>query len=163
LAGIVFYFEDYDKDVYSGRRIDLDAWNYAMKSGGIDKAICFNCVHDIKLQMDNKIHFTEIHAHNVKPRVILSQWLNENGIDKKIVLFTPPKSAPNDAIHIKDLEHNTVDWYVFGPSVGVDSDYKNTQYVYIPTADERIDLHSVHIGSYVMLRRFESLENADIG
>lgn len=33
-VGVCFYFEDNDVDVWSGRSIDLDAWNYAIKAAG---------------------------------------------------------------------------------------------------------------------------------
>ena len=40
MAGIVFWFENNDRDVFSGRQVDLDAWRYAIKAGGLDKARC---------------------------------------------------------------------------------------------------------------------------
>ena len=42
MSGLVFYFENNDIDVWSGRKMDLDAWNYNCKIGNINDVIIVN-------------------------------------------------------------------------------------------------------------------------
>jgi hypothetical protein len=135
LAGIAFFFEDNDTDVYSGRRVDLDAWNYASKmSNDIDRAIIVNRT-DQKLQSFDRAMDIEI-----------VDTLPE--LDGTVTRVVTPWSADDDTVELYDFDHRT-DWYVFGPAAGFSPDGSS---VTIPQAG-RGAMHSVHTASVVMAHR----------
>jgi hypothetical protein len=147
MAGIVFWFQEKDRDVFSSRRIDLDAWRYAAKAGGIDKARCIN-------QTDQHLHFDgdfdfEIIGQNSSD---LRKWLEDQ---ENAVIFQCEWSCSSDAIPMRMVDHTNVDWYVFGEGNSTPPDLKG-QYVYMPQCDQG-GLHPVHAASAAMLRRWEEL------
>lgn len=150
MSGVVFFFENNDRDVFSGRTVDLDAWRYAIKAGGIDKAVCVN-LSGADLFFDAAFDFTEINSV-----VDYKSWLNDR-INENIVFLETEWSIPDNKtkLSLRELDHSSIDWYVFGSAAG-HSFTLDKSFVYLPQ-DGIGALHSVHIASAVLLRRWEEL------
>lgn len=130
MAGICFYFEESDVDVWSGK--NLDAWNYAAKAAGdIDKMIVINRTSQEIKTPDADLDFK-----------VVSE-LPE--LENSVKICCPWKGG----ISLWEYDHSA-DWYIFGPSEGWDSGD-----VHIPTAG-RGALHSVHAATVVMCHRYQS-------
>lgn len=147
MAGIAFWFEDNDTDVFSGRTVDLDAWRYAIKAGGITKARCFNS-SSLDLFFDAGFDFEVIGSSGED----FNTWIN-NHSSERLIGFETQWSCPINGQCFSTLDHSTVDWYIFGPSFGIDNNLP-IEYIYLPQ-NGIAALHSVHIASAVMLRRWE--------
>lgn len=140
-SGIVFFFEENDIDVWSGRNIDLDAWNYNCKIGGIKKVIIINKTSlnipkfdiDMDIQIVDKIPALSGHVTQ---------------------LVLPHENIKNN-ISLWEYNHDT-DWYVFGPASGWNSDYFADSFVFIPQNGEATH-HSIFIGATLMFHRFNVL------
>lgn len=138
MVGIVFYFEKNDVDVWSGRKTDLDAWNYAAKAAGdINKLIVIDCVginFDIGSQFEVVDNMPELQGNIVK---VCCPW---------------DKAA--NCTSLWDFDHK-VDWYIFGPAQGW-SGVINEPSIIVPQAG-RVALHSTHIASIVLLHRYKTI------
>lgn len=137
MVGICFYFENNDVDVWSGRRIDLDAWNYTMKAcGDIDEVIIINKT-SLKVEgPDASIPTTEV-----------SEFPNLSG---SIAYVCCPWDTADTMTSLWEFDHN-VDWYAFGPATGWQQQLLSG--VYVPVASN-LSLHSTHIASTVLLHRY---------
>ena len=148
MSGVVFYFQTFDKDVFSSRPIDLDAWRYALQAGGITKARCLNEADaNISLGIDD----FEIIGTHVDD---LLAWQQAHSEDY-FAVFDTQWTCPPDAIPLQNLDHSQVDWYVFGGGNGIPVNLPG-QRVYLPQSGTG-SLHSVHVASAVMFRRWEEL------
>jgi len=136
MAGIVFYFEDNDKDVWSGRRIDLDAWNYNCKIGGIDKAIVVNLTQQDLITFDGNMDIT-----------FVDEMPSLSGNVTQLV--TPTEVSGTTSLW--DFNHET-DWYVFGPGYGWKGNYFGDTFLTLPQCSP-VYHHSVFVGSTVMYHR----------
>lgn len=137
MAGICFFYEDSDVDVWSGK--NLDAWNYAVKAAGdVDSMIVVNRTSQIITTPEGSLKF----------QVVSELPMLENAI----YLACPWENKTNQ-ISLWDYDHSA-DWYVFGPAKGWKSmQLPPHQSVYIPQAG-RGALHAVHIASVVMMHRY---------
>lgn len=136
MAGIVFYFEDNERDVWSGRRVDLDAWNYATKvAGDIERAIIINKSREPVQPFDRNI---DTQIVDVRPELQ----------GRVVELVCPWRSKP-DTLRLWDFDH-AVDWYVFGPAAGHDATGLS---VCVPQAGIGA-MHAVHVASVVMAHRY---------
>jgi len=132
MAGICFYFEDNDSDVYSGRDIDLDAWNYACKAAGdIDRMIVVNRTDNVLTTPDSDMRFEVVTELPDLPNAVR--------------VCTPWKGGEP----LWTFDHE-VDWYVFGPSEGWPDVSKG---VHIPLAGKAA-LHAVHAATVVLTHRY---------
>lgn len=143
MAGICFYFEDYDLDVYSGRNIDLDSWNYAIQAGGSDmKDMLVLNQTDQKIRTPNKqINFkTCLHSERTPhPK-----------LEGRVAYFVVPTDTRVQNT-LWEFDHE-VDWYCFGPGQRDNfSPKKGDVFVTVPMP---VQLHAVHIASVVMAHRF---------
>jgi len=139
MAGVVFFFEDSDVDVFSGRQRDLSAWNYAIKAAGdIDKVIVVNkTAHKIG-SFDSSLDF-----------VIVAEL---PALDGSIAHVVCPWDNVKTKVPLWDFDHN-VDWYLFGPASGWKT-YGSLDFgVTVPMSGHGA-LHAVHIASAVMLHRY---------
>lgn len=139
MVGLCFFFEDNDRDVWSGREIDLDAWRYAAKASGIDEMVVVNRTETPISQIDLEIALHVVQEVPELPGVVAS-------------LVCPWRPWP--ATSLWDFDH-AVDWYVFGPADGWQQRPQG-QLVTVPQAGLAA-LHAVHIASVVMLHRYEVL------
>lgn len=139
MAGIVFYFENNDTDVWSGRHIDFDAWNYACKiAGDIDSMIVIN-----RTQLELQSPDVTMNFQTVSEMPELEGNL--------CYLACPWDAAP---IHkpITEFDHQNIDWYIFGPASGWHPGDIEVGCV-LPQAG-RGACHSVHVATAVMFYRY---------
>lgn len=139
-VGIVFYFESYDKDVWSGRKIDLDAWNYNCKIAGIKKVIIVNKTYTELSSFDKDMDIQ-----------IVSEMPELDGHVTQLVC--PWENTPSEKIELWDFNHDT-DWYVFGPADGWVNNHFGDSYVTIPQNGIGAH-HSVFVANTVMFHRFK--------
>lgn len=142
MVGIAFYFEENDKDVYSGRRIDLDAWNYAIKlAGDVDEVIIVNKTDTILRSPD----------HDLKSFNVVDELPELSGVVAHVVC--PWDKKPQQKVPLWKCNHN-VDWYVFGPAAGWDATQEIISLgVFIPQNGIGA-LHAVHAATVIMAHRF---------
>lgn len=139
MAGIVFHFEPTQVDVFSGRDVILDAWNYAIKAAGDITECVIVDTTGVARQFDSDLPTTIVTG--------LASWTPPGSV---AVVEVPWADAPG--VSLWDFDHQT-DWYVFGPSSGWADTSWADQVVHIPQAGQGA-LHSVHIASVVMLHRY---------
>ena len=145
MAGVVFFFEEYEIDVYSGRRIDLDAWNYAIRAAGdIDRIIIIN-----RTNQSIKGIGGDITCETETALPVL------NG--SVVFVVCPWDNCAGSMVSLWNFNHK-VDWYVFGPSEGWD-DKQCKDGIFIPQAGKGA-LHALHIGAVVMMHRFHVIRGA---
>jgi hypothetical protein len=137
MAGVVFYFEHNDIDVYSGRAIDLDAWYLASQiSPDIDKMLVVN-------RTDTRIAMPQT---NISLEVVRELPELEGA-----VYLDPTKGES-----LWGLEHSSVNWYVFGPAGGWGREDPNKRYINIPHSPG-VHCHSQHVMTTVMFHRYGSM------
>jgi len=137
MAGICFYFEDNDTDVWSGRSFDFDAWRYAIGTAGdINKAIVINKTEN---NLPTPKGVTKWSIHKEMP-----------DLDGKVTYMQTPWKD-KDSQSLWDFDHKT-DWYVFGPANGWNQKFPNS--VSIPQSNVNGACHSVHIATVVMMHRY---------
>lgn len=141
MPGVLFFFEENDIDIFSGRKIDLSAWNYAIKSvGDIDNVIVVNRTSRPLSTIDSSINFQTVDSF---PSLV--------GTKTFII-------CPHDQAKVKsnlwDFDHKT-DWYIFGPAAGWKKEKVEIENgIFVPTALDD-GLHALHIATTVMLHRFK--------
>lgn len=141
-AGIVFFFEENDVDVWSGRNLDLDAWNYNCKIGGINKAIIVNktdiFINKFDADMDIQVvtEFPELIGHVTQ-------------------LVIPGEVDSNSCVNLWDFDHQT-DWYVFGPGNGWQGNYFADSFITLPQNGITAH-HSIFIGAVIAFHRYNTL------
>lgn len=152
MSGIVFWFQNYDKDVFSGRPIDLDAWRYAMHIGGITSAKIINATEPkVDITLGGGIDFEVIGSNSQD----LVDWVEKNS-DKNIVVLDTPWSSQEGLMPISELNCKEVDWYVFGSADGNPKFTVPVQYVCLPQ-NSKVTIHSLHIASAVLFRHWEKV------
>ena len=130
MAGLCFYFEAEDIDVWSGK--NLDAWNYAAKAAGdIDKLIVINRTDQKLVSPDAAMEF----------RVVDKLPELQNA-----VYCVGPQEKSLGWISLWDFDHD-VDWYCFGPAQGWNPPDPQ---LHIPVP---IGFHSVHAATVIMAHR----------
>ena len=141
MPGIVFYFEENDKDVWSGRDIDLEAWASACQAAGdITKVIIINQTN------------TKLRTFDPDKNFKITDKLPDN-LEGHITYVICPWDKAQNKQSLWDFDHQT-DWYIFGPSVGW-CNHPIQNGIYIPVPDnKRIALHATHIASVVLMHRF---------
>lgn len=144
MAGIVFFYEENDIDIFSGRRLDLSAWNYAIKAAGdIDKVIIVNKTNQTINNFDSSLAVFNV--------------VNEiPALEGKIIHLVCPWNKTEKIVPLWNFDHK-VDWYIFGPAQGWHSEINIPLGLTIPMTGSAA-LHSVHIASVVMLHRYGVLK-----
>jgi len=137
MPGICFYFESNDRDVYSGRQQDIDAWIYAIKIPcDIEKVIVVNS-SDLTLRgLDMNFDW-----HIIGEMPIL---------EGDVTNFVAPGRGGES---MWNFDHQT-DWYVFGPASGTIANTPDRT-ISIPQSNPNIHLHSVHVATTAMFHRYE--------
>lgn len=143
MAGICFFFESNDVDVWSGREIDLDAWAYAvLNAKDIDRVIVVNRTSNrVRRFLDNFQVTSALPVLEGRVVHVICPW---DDADQKTSLWS--------------FDHQT-DWYVFGPASGwLSLGLPIEQGVYVPGgAPGRIALHATHAASIVLAHRYHVL------
>jgi hypothetical protein len=148
MAGICFFFEPYDIDVWSGRRIDLDAWNYACNAAGdIDHVVVINRTRQKIRSPNADIKFDLVESS--KTNIALDDVPDFKG---NVAYICCPWDRAKNKTSLWDFDHN-VDWYVFGPANGWREELENG--VYIPQNGIGA-MHSTHIATTILLHRYQA-------
>lgn len=142
MAGVAFFLEDYDVDVYSGRLESLDAWNYAIGAAGdiTDVVIINRTTIDPVFNLRYNIHIVPTE----EAFIALSSG------DR--VTYVGAYNEFEDTKSLWDFDHET-DWYFFGEASGHEAPAGIT----IPTADNMV-FHSVHAATVVMAHRHQVMK-----
>jgi hypothetical protein len=137
MAGLVFYYQDSDIDVWSGH--NLDAWNYAASAAGsIDKMIVINQTDQVVNTPNASLEF----------RLVEEMPVLEG---HKTLVVCPWEIAPK--VSLANFDHDT-DWYVFGPAQGWGNPLPSADaYLTIPQAGQGA-CHSVHVATAIMYDRY---------
>ena len=150
MAGVIFYFEENDIDVFSGRELDISAWNYAIKTAGdITKVIIINKTNQVISSFDSDlVQFTVISSEDD---------LNIPSEDVVVQIACPWNQTQNERVSLWNFDHN-VDWYYFGPANGWINLEDSDKVVYVPQNGQGA-MHAIHIVSAVMLHRYKVKSN----
>ena len=141
MAGICFFYEDPDVDVWSGR--GFDAWNYASKlAGDIDTAFVVNLTDQSLQTFDQRIDF----------RVFDSLVDAEAAMAGAKCYVTCPWNAGNQT-SAYDFDHAGVGFYIFGPASGW---HHAIDGVCLPQAGGGA-VHAVHAATALMFTRYWSV------
>ena len=142
MAGICFYFEDSDVDMWSGK--DFDAWNYACKvAGDIDKAFVINRTSQTLQSFDQTMDFRAF-DNLTEAQEAMTGTLCFVGCPWDVGIYKP----------INEFEHAAIDWYIFGPASG----WKEPHYgLCLPQAGGGA-VHSVHAATAVMFYRYWAMQ-----
>ena len=139
MAGICFFFEHPDVDVWSGK--DLDAWHYAARiAGDIDRMMVVNKTGMVLESPDRALDFQVVGALPILPNACF---------------LTTPKERFHPEQPLWDYDHRA-DWYVFGPASGWTGNLPSMDgehVVYIPQSGFA-HCHSVHVATAVMFHRY---------
>lgn len=138
MPGVIFFFEENDRDVWSGRRIDLDAWNYACKiPGDINAAYVVNLTSQTLSTLDADMDFQVF--NDLEAALIAAQG-------EKTYLTCPWDVGTQTNLGLFD--HNT-DWYIFGPAAGWSDPVDG---YYLPQQGLGA-VHAVHAATATMFHR----------
>lgn len=138
MAGVAFFYESSETDVFSGRQRDLDAWNYAaLAAGDIDRFRVVNRTDQPIQPIDADVEFQ-----------VVAEPLE---LDGRVAHIVCPWDEADELVALWDFDHQ-VDWYVFGPAAGWT--VRVNLGVYIPIAGTAA-LHSVHAASVVLAHRYK--------
>lgn len=147
MAGVCFYYEDSDTDVWSGK--GFDAWNYAFKAAGdIDKIKLINRTEQRHTSPDVTMEFEVV--SDLDSELYLPTW--DSSV--KVVYVACPWDRMDVSTDLWSFDHQ-IDWYCFGPASGWHQPVPNG--VCVPQAG-RGALHSVHIATVVMMHRYKVLQ-----
>jgi hypothetical protein len=142
MAGVAFFFEEFDTDVYSGRLGFLDAWNYAfLAAGDITDVVIIN-----------RTDLVPILPVNYRIQIVSSEeeFLALASGDR--ITYIGAYNEFEETTSLWDFDHKT-DWYFFGHAHG----HKAPTGVTIPTARNTV-FHSVHAATVVMTHRYEVMK-----
>lgn len=137
MAGIVFYFEDKDTDVWSGR--EITAWYHAIKcAGDIDTMIIVNNTDQHITSPDQSLRFSTVKELPELEGTVTYLEVNDESVSQ---------------VDLWDFDHNT-DWYVFGPAMGWHPRKNNSLTV---SQNFTGHCHSIHIAYVVMMHRCKTI------
>lgn len=140
---ILFYFDEYHKDVWSGRNIDYDIWFVFQAIWGVKKlAVIDQCELDL----------TTIGRENIEIYNTLDEFLLGN--DKELFVLEHPRYPVDEMLD--DHEFNEDAWYCIGPAEG----WKNkNNYIGKTIGIEQEgngELHAPFVGSVLSYKYFMS-------
>lgn len=147
MAGVVFFFEPSDVDVWSGRPVDLDAWALAcLAAGDIDRVVVVNRTEEVLRPFMDRFE-------------VVSELPELEGRVVRVVAPTDRHLVPRP---LWWFDHE-VDWYVFGPASGWRSFSelkRDATAITIPVAHEGCAFHAVHAATVVMSHRFAVVQGS---
>lgn len=152
MAGLVFWFQDFDKDVFSSRpTIDLDAWRYGGKVGNITK---YRCLNETDTSLNGGTLDFQIIGSTPQD---FQTWMSENATENTLI-FDTQWTCPEGAVSLDSISHANVDWYVYGSANGFTDTGTNFpgQFVYLPQSGQGA-CHAVHVNTAVMFDRWKEL------
>ena len=138
MVGVCFHYEEYDSDVFSGRPVILDAWNYAILAAGDVSEVC------IINTTPQTLHFNE--KFDLKVFGSCQEFL-EYSKGRKVTNVVAPGEVEN-ATSLWEFDHVT-DFYLFGST----ADRLSGGGITIPTAGSAA-FHPVHSATVVLTHRY---------
>lgn len=142
MAGICFYFEDADVDVWSGK--DFDAWNYACKvAGDIDSAFVVNATDQVLQAFDTSMDFRTFDS-------LADAEQSMSGVKS----FVGCPWDQGNYTPLYQCDHSLIDWYIFGPAAGWSETHDG---ICIPQAGLGA-VHSVHAATAIMFQRYWAMK-----
>tara|TARA_R110000751_G_scaffold125443_3_gene227095 strand:+ start:1343 stop:1777 length:435 start_codon:yes stop_codon:yes gene_type:complete len=102
---ILFHFDDWSKDVWSGREVDLDSWFISKQNWGIDR---YAIVNNARIDLSRIGREIEIHAS-------IESFLAAHEKETFIYLDLPKNGV---AELLPDHTHDPLAWYLIGPAQG---------------------------------------------
>ena len=155
-TGIVFHFENFEKDVFSGREIDFDAWRYACKAFGIEQMVVIDLIPGGSKYI--------IADAEYKPTIYFSlKDFEDLHLTDNLIYFETSWSFSKELtpINLNDFKHpktgNT--WYIFGPANGFTPQINDGKtWVSIPQKTNTA-LHSLHLAPIALYDRYIKLSN----
>jgi len=147
MAGIIFYYEDSDTDVWSGK--NNDAWNYALKaSSSFENVIIIN--NSTSEPEDINREFALNKVTSLEDAIALT-----TGTIAQIVC--PWNYPDSEKVSLWDYDHSA-DWYITGPAAGwANAEIPGATKVYVPQ-DGVASLHSIHIATTVLMHRYKVIQ-----
>ena len=136
---LAFFFEDSDKDIYSGRLIDLDAYRYACKAFGVNHMAVINLSTEEISMNDDGILLEQYSS--------FEEFKNSHK-DSKMLLTEVPWACPAGA-YILNKELPEFDWIVIGPSTGWIPHPQDVEWLLVPQNGKGA-LHSQHIATLIL-------------
>lgn len=138
---LAFFLEENDRDVYSGRPIDFDAYRYSCKAFGVPEMAVINSDKIEYSFQDKSIKLTEYSSF---------EDFCENNKNQKIILLEAPWSAPAGCLTLGKHEvSEDIDWFVVGPSTGWYPHPEGFEWLSIPQ-DGKGALHGQHIATLLL-------------
>lgn len=101
----MFYFDEYSRDVWSGRPVDFDIWVVFCEMWGIRNLAVINNT-ELKLNSAGRENITIYEDEN-------TFFSKESG---PFILLDPPKNKPNQ--FLTEHKFNEKAWYCIGPCQG---------------------------------------------
>jgi hypothetical protein len=145
MAGIIFYYEEPDVDVWSGK--NLDAWNYALQiAGDFTNIIIINKTDQILQTPNGAFNFQVIND------------ISELNVEGTVCRLACPWEDL-EMTSLWDFNHNT-DWYIIGPASGwnqVAPEHKNFDMNVCLPQNGKFATHSVHVFTVVAFDRYNKL------
>ena len=146
-AGICFHFEDNDRDVWSGRSIDLDAWLYACLAFGVDNKVVVDLTSE------------GLRVPNIETVKSLEAFEEAHLGERILYLETPWSFTKFEPTKLPDFQHPEDCWYVFGPAGGFRPDERpDLEWLTVPQLGSldgtHVAMHSVHVVGVVLAHRY---------
>ena len=140
MSTLVIHFEDNDKDVWSGRNLDIDMWKTACFNWGIDE------LRIIDLRTDKT-------WQPLDPSLQLKWYstIEEATEDLNNIVYIDRQGDTS----LWQINHNEIEAYVIGASYGYISRPEGVKVV-IPQQG-RDEMHSTHIAAIVLADRYGNL------
>lgn len=138
MVGVCFHYEEYDSDVFSGRPVILDAWNYAISAAGDVTEVCIINKTAQTLKFNEKF--------DLKVFGTCQEFL-EYSKSRKVTNVVAPGEV-DQPTSLWEFDHVT-DFYLFGST----ADRLSGGGIIIPTAGVAA-FHPVHAATVVLSHRF---------
>ena len=137
---LAIHLDEWDRDVYSGRQIDLDAYRYACKAFGVSEIAVINSgkieyeMNDESMKLEEFDSFEDFRlAHQ----------------DESITIVEVPWAAPADAVGLHKENVPRTDWYVIGPARGWKCQPQGCKWISIKQNGKGA-LHGQHIATLLL-------------
>ena len=144
MAGLVFFYEDVDTDVYSGDPSTLAVWSYAAKlAGDVDNIVVVNTTDQRLTSPDQAMGFE-----------VLPDIEHLDAIQGHKTIVCCPWSGIVGAESLYTFSHDT-EWYMFGPASGWLIPPLYDSAVYVPQAGNGA-CHATHVATAVMFDRYRA-------
>lgn len=150
--GLCFHFETTDRDLWSGRKIDLDAWQTMCVAFDVKKVVCIDLAGWAHIDWPQGGPDLKI----VKSLEEFEEYAGEDSLERRIYVETPwtvPKenSPPITPYRSINLTTDDIYWLIIGPSAGIKPSSNRKHYYTVPQEGGKNgkgpSLYPVHMAS----------------